>query len=124
MQAGAEVGGGATYEDHKVTIGAEGEVKLLAGVELNASVTVDTKPAEDAAKKAAEESERQAREAAAAAQRLAEEQARQARQAAEAAQRAVEEQARQAQNAANKAANDAKNAANNAGNSIKKIFRF
>ena len=29
LQAGAEVGGGATYADHKVTVGAEGEVKLL-----------------------------------------------------------------------------------------------
>jgi hypothetical protein len=55
LQAGAEVGGGATYEDHKVTVGAEGEVKLLAGVDVNTSVTVNVKPVEDTAKKAVSE---------------------------------------------------------------------
>ena len=140
VQAGAEVGGGATYEDHKVTIGAQGEVKLLAGVELNASVTVNVAPVEDAAKKAAEETEKQAK--ALAESKAAEEAQRQARAAQEAADRqaraAAEEaqrQARAAEEAARNAAEQTKRAAeaakaeadkqaNSIGNAFKRAFRF
>jgi hypothetical protein len=47
-QVGAEVGGGATMDDGVATIGVDGEVALLAGVDVDLSVSVDTKPAQEA----------------------------------------------------------------------------
>jgi hypothetical protein len=47
-QVGAEVGGGATMDDGVATIGVEGELALLAGVDVDLSVSVDTKPAQEA----------------------------------------------------------------------------
>jgi hypothetical protein len=46
VQVGAEVGGGATMDHGVATVGVSGEVALLAGVEVNTSVSVDTKPAQ------------------------------------------------------------------------------
>ena len=48
VQVGAEVGGGATMDDGVATIGVEGEVALLVGVDVDLSVSVDTKPAQEA----------------------------------------------------------------------------
>ena len=42
LQAGAEVGGGATFDDGHLTMGIQGEVKLIAGVELDLEVDIDT----------------------------------------------------------------------------------
>ena len=47
-QVGAEVGGGATMDDGVATIGVEGEVSLLVVVDVDLSVSVDTKPAQEA----------------------------------------------------------------------------
>ena len=47
-QVGAEVGGGATMKKGVATVGVEGEVALLAGVDVDLSVSVDTKPAQQA----------------------------------------------------------------------------
>lgn len=52
-QVGAEVGGGATMDHGVATVGVSGEVALLAGVEVNTSVSVDTKPAQVAVVNAA-----------------------------------------------------------------------
>ena len=52
-QAGAVVEAGATMDNGVVTIGGTGELAVIAGVEFNASVSVDTKPAQEAAKKGA-----------------------------------------------------------------------
>jgi len=45
-QAGAVVEAGATMNNGVVTLGGTGEVALIGGVEFNASVSVDTKPAQ------------------------------------------------------------------------------
>jgi hypothetical protein len=44
---GAEVGGGATMKNGVATVGVEGEVALLVGVDVDLSVSVDTKPAQE-----------------------------------------------------------------------------
>ena len=46
-QVGGEVGGGATMDHGVATIGVEGEVALLVGVDVDLSVSVDTKPAQE-----------------------------------------------------------------------------
>ena len=46
-QVGANVSGGATMDDGVATVGVDGKVALLAGVDVDASVSVDTKPAQE-----------------------------------------------------------------------------
>ena len=48
-QIGADIGGELGVEDGKLTIGVEGEVALLVGIELDLNVTVDLEPIIDAA---------------------------------------------------------------------------
>ena len=43
-QIGAKVGGGATVEDGKLTVGADVKLALGVGVTLQPSITVDTRP--------------------------------------------------------------------------------
>ena len=45
-QVGAAVGGGATMDDGVATVGVDGKVALLVGVDLDLSVSVDTNPAQ------------------------------------------------------------------------------
>ena len=54
-QVGGEVGGGATMNHGVATVGVSGEVALIAGIELNTSVSVDTTPVQQAAVTVAKE---------------------------------------------------------------------
>ena len=47
-QIGAKVGGGATVEDGKLTVGADVKLALGVGITLQPSITVDTRPAKKA----------------------------------------------------------------------------
>jgi len=47
-QVGGTVGGGATMDNGVATVGVSGEVALLVGVDVDTSVSVDTKPAQKA----------------------------------------------------------------------------
>ena len=51
-QIGAKVGGGATVEDGKLTVGADVKLALGVGITLQPSITVDTRPAANACKAA------------------------------------------------------------------------
>ena len=49
-QIGAKVGGGATVDDGKLTVGADVKLALGVGITLQPSITVDTRPAANACK--------------------------------------------------------------------------
>jgi len=48
-QVGASGEGHAGYDNGKINLGFEGEIKLIAGLELDIDITIDTKPIQDAA---------------------------------------------------------------------------
>ena len=49
-QIGASVGGGATIDDGKLTVGADVKLALGVGVTLQPSITIDTRPVANATK--------------------------------------------------------------------------
>jgi hypothetical protein len=135
LQAGAEVGGKAEVHGNTISIGVEGELELLAGVELNAELSVDTTPVVELAEQVADDTAKLAEQAALEAARIAqakaeyaarvaqEEAEHAAREAREASERAARETQAAAESAAREADRLAREAANRAANEMNKAFK-